>query len=371
MISPFGRAALTLDLLPIGIHKWDLLPRFLDCPEEFNVLAQEQLDQMLLSFPSVGKEHGRCLLSEARAQADRELVELRASDFSLVTIFDGSALYPDCLKECYRPPLFLEILGDPSCLLGPAFAIVGTRKPTSEGIRIAEDMAGQLASAGFVIVSGLAYGIDKAAHAGCLDASGRTVAVLGSGIDQIYPQPHEDLARRIIEQKGTVVSEFHLHAQPTPYSFPQRNRVISGLSVGVLVVEAAQHSGSLLTANFALEQNRDVFAIPGSIYTSQHVGTNQLIKNGAKLVQSCQDILEEFPVLAGTVASAGVAQETLTPEEQSVLSAVSSGCVSVDLLCSKLSKSAQQILSILTALEIRGLLIREGPDRFAAAQAQP
>ncbi len=369
MISSFGRVALALDLLPIGVRKWDLLSLFKD-PTEAAALTQDRLDQMLaLLLPTHGKESPSCDLASTYVKADEELAELQASGDSLVTIFDGPAAYPERLRECYRPPLFLEVRGDESILPHEAIAIVGSRKPTPEGLRTASDMAGQLASAGLAIISGLAYGIDKAAHIGCLDASGLTIAVLGSGIDQIYPVPHEGLAQRIIERGGAVISEFHLHTQPTPYSFPQRNRVISGLSLGVLVVEAAQQSGSLLTAGFALEQNREVFAIPGSIYAPQHVGTNHLIKTGAKLVQTTQDILEELPSFSGVLPFQQDRRPQLTTDEQRILDAIEDGCTSVDLLCARLSSSAHQVLGVLTTLELRGLLIREGPDSFAIVRS--
>jgi DNA processing protein len=226
-----------------------------------------------------------------------------------------------------------------------------------------------LAAAGLVVVSGLAYGIDKAAHAGCLDAGGQTIAVLGSSVDEIYPAIHGPIARTIAGSGGgAVISEFHLHTQPTVYTFPQRNRVISGLSLGVLVVEAAKESGSLLTANFALEQNREVFAIPGSIYAPQHVGTNALIKSGAKLVQSVHDVLDELPGFKAVAMGEERPSEALSQEEQSIISCIQTGCTSVDLLCERLACAAPQVLSVLTSLELRGLLVRRGPDSFGIVQ---
>ncbi len=222
-----------------------------------------------------------------------------------------------------------------------------------------------------MVVSGLAYGIDKAAHVGCLDGHGRTIAVLGSSIDEIYPTIHAPIARAIAESGGAVISEFHLHTQPTVYTFPQRNRVISGLSLGVLVVEAARESGSLLTANFALEQNREVFAIPGSIYAPQHVGTNTLIKSGAKLVQSVADVLDELPAIQRPSPRATNALlRALSQQEQEVVACIRSGCTSVDLLCEHLACAAPQVLSVLTSLELQGLLVRRGPDSFAIAQSR-
>lgn len=363
MISPFGRAALALDLLSLGVHKWELVP-LLETPLELETASQEKLDQFIRAMPGMA---GRVLsVSErdtALKRADAEINELTSLGASIVTLFDGSESYPSRLLECYRPPLFLEILGDASVLCKDSIAIVGSRKPTPEGIRTASDFAEQLADAGLVVVSGLAYGVDKAAHLGCLSAHGQTVAVLGSSIDEIYPTIHAAIAERIAAS-GAVVSEFHLHTQPTVYTFPQRNRIISGLSLGVLVVEAAKESGSLLTANFALEQNREVFAIPGSIYAPQHVGTNSLIKSGAKLVQSIQDILEEFPGVNAAVSPHPAMNANLTQEDRDVIACIQSGCTSVDLICERLTRPAPQVLSVLTGLELRGVVVRQGPDAF-------
>jgi len=369
MISPSGRAALALDLLPVGVSKWELLA-LLETPAELETATQERLDQM---FSAVRTTHGRQVSvlerDECLSRADAELEELRLMEASLVTVFDGPDIYPDPLRESYRPPLFLEVLGDAAVLAQPCIAVVGSRKPTPEGVRVASDFAGQLSAAGLVVVSGLAYGIDKAAHVGTLAAGGRTVAVLGSSIDQIYPSAHESLARQITAQKGAVISEFHVRTQPTVYTFPQRNRVISGLSLGVLVVEAAKQSGSLLTANFAVEQNREVFAIPGSIYAPQHVGTNKLIQSGAKLVQSAQDILDELPGFHTLCTEGRDLSRNLSELEQKVIESVQAGSTSVDLLVAQLSCPAPQILSALTSLELRGIVIRTGPDVFAVVRA--
>jgi DNA processing protein len=367
MISQFGRAALALDLLPLGVCKWDLVAP-LEAPDELEVVSQERLDQLLSASSSTrGKHVSLAERDAALEKADKEIGELNNLGASLMTMFDGPETYPARLLECYRPPLFLQILGDMTVLLKDCIAIVGSRKPTPEGVRAASDLAGQLAAAGLVVVSGLAYGIDKAAHVGCLDAGGQTIAVLGSSIDEVYPTIHSPIARSIAQNnRGAVISEFHLHTQPTVYTFPQRNRVISGLSLGVLVVEAAKESGSLITANFALEQNREVFAIPGSIYAPQHVGTNALIKSGAKLVQSAEDVLDELPGFK--ILPEEHSSEALSQQELAIADCIQTGCTSVDLLCERLAYTAPQVLSVLTSLELRGLLVRRGPDSFAIVQ---
>ncbi|HEY9093458.1 MAG TPA: DNA-processing protein DprA [Candidatus Cryosericum sp.] len=367
MVSSFGRVALALDLMPLGVSKWDLAGP-LQTPGSLEDCSRERLGALLDSLPATSGRHlSASDWDLAFQRADVELTALQSMGASIVTVFDAPRAYPGRLHECYRSPLVLEVLGDASVLLRDAVAVVGSRKATAEGIRTASDLAGQLSRAGLVIVSGLAYGIDKAAHMGCLEAGGATIAVLGSGIDTVYPSAHESVARRIVETGGAVISEFHLGTQPAPYTFPQRNRIISGLSLGVIVVEAAKDSGSLLTANFALEQNREVFAVPGSIYAANHVGTNALIKSGAKLVQDVNDILTELP---GFGPSSGPAiAAPLTEREGVVLRAIREGRTSVDLLCQHLQWSTADVLAVITRLEVAGVLLRSGPDTFTATES--
>ncbi len=209
----------------------------------------------------------------------------------LITLADEN--YPNLLLQTADPPPILFAKGHLSCLQHPSIAIVGSRNPTVQGERNAHDFALLLAQFGFNIVSGLAIGIDAAAHRGALNAKGRTIAVVGTGLDVVYPSQHRDMAHAVIEQ-GLLISEFALGTPSLPRNFVQRNRVISGLSMGCLVIEASLQSGSLITAKFATEQDREVFAIPGSIHSPQSKGCHQLIKQGAKLVDTVQDILQEL-----------------------------------------------------------------------------
>jgi len=202
--------------------------------------------------------------------------------------------YPPRLKQIPDPPLVLYVRGDVKVLSRYALAIVGTRRPTAYGSQVAQRLARDLAQRQLVIVSGLARGIDSAAHRGALEAAGKTVAVLGSGIDVIYPRENKLLAEQVTEC-GALISEFPPGTSPAPENFPIRNRTISGLTLGVVVVEAAEYSGSLITARLALEQNREVFAVPGNITSAQSFGPNHLIKQGAKLVDEWMDVIEEFP----------------------------------------------------------------------------
>ena len=209
-------------------------------------------------------------------------------------IGDRDPEMPPRLKAIPDAPAVLFLRGDPGVLSAPQIAIVGSRRATPAGARIARRLAGELAARGVVVTSGLAQGVDAEAHRGALDAGGRTVAVLGSALDRVYPAGHRSLADRIAGQ-GALVSEFPFGTPPAPWNFPWRNRIISGLSLGVLVVEAADRSGSLVTARLAADQGREVFAVPGSILNPLTAGCHRLLRDGAKLVERVEDVLEELP----------------------------------------------------------------------------
>ena len=203
--------------------------------------------------------------------------------------------YPERLAEIYDPPAVLWMRGDAALLKRPGIAVVGTRQPTPYGAGMAEMLARDLAGRGMAILSGMARGVDTAAHKGALDAGGKTVAVWGTGIDVVYPKENKKLAERIVEQGGTIVSEYAMGTFPAPQNFPIRNRILSGMSVGVLVVEAGEYSGTRITARCAMEQNRDVYAVPGNVTNKGAWGPNTLIKQGAKLTATWEDIWEELP----------------------------------------------------------------------------
>jgi DNA processing protein len=203
--------------------------------------------------------------------------------------------YPPELKQIYDPPLVLFVRGDVAVLAQPGIALVGTRHPTPYGVGMAERLACDLAARGLVIFSGLARGVDTAGHRGALSAKGKTVAVFGTGVEIIYPKENTKLVEQMLALGGAVVSEFPMGAFPAPQNFPIRNRIISGMSIGVLVIEAAEYSGTRITARCALEQNRDVFAVPGNVTNKNSWGPNTLIKQGAKLVATWEDIWEELP----------------------------------------------------------------------------
>jgi DNA processing protein len=206
----------------------------------------------------------------------------------------GDPGYPSLLEEIHDPPLILYARGNLEILGKPCIAIVGTRKPTIYGMQMAQGLAADLAGRGLCIISGLARGIDGCAHRGCIEEKGSTIAVLGCGIDVVYPREHRQLTQKIL-QNGLLLSEFPPGTSPAPQNFPIRNRIISGLALGTLIVEASEYSGSLITARLAMEQNREVFALPGNLTSPQSFGPNFLIKQGAKLVQTWRDIVEEMP----------------------------------------------------------------------------
>lgn len=231
--------------------------------------------------------------SEVPARADAEIERLDALGIELVTLDDSA--YPPLLREIHDPPLVLYARGAWREAIGrPCLAVVGSRRSSSYGVNAALSLSRELAASGLTIVSGLARGIDAAAHRGALEAKGLTVAVVGTGLENTYPAEHRRLADEIATS-GAILSEFPLGTPPLPQNFPYRNRLLSGLSFGVLIVEASEHSGSLITARLASEQGRDVYAVPGNITSQTSFGPNFLIKDGAKLIQCGRDVLEEIP----------------------------------------------------------------------------
>jgi DNA processing protein len=276
--------------------------------------------------------------------------------------------YPPQLKQIAKPPPLLYVRGNPNCLHLPQIAIVGSRRMTRGAEIIAKTWAKSLAASGFTITSGMAMGIDSCAHRGALEAyQGLSVAVVATGIDRIYPRHNASLAEGIIEKGGALVTEFAPGTPPLPSHFPQRNRIISGLSLGVLVVEAALNSGSLITAKCALEQNREVFAIPGSINSPQSKGCHQLIKQGACLVETTAELVEE---IAGPLASYGEKYknlvqmptensppETLTSEESLLLKIIGYEPILIDELDTPWPMD--KLLQLLIALELKGVIVSE------------
>ena len=265
-------------------------------------------------------------------------------------------LFPQALLNAADPPLMLYAQGQLELLVGEAIAVVGSRNPTRQGTDNARAFSAHLSHAGFTVVSGLALGIDAAAHAGGLEGPASTVAVVGTGLDRVYPKRHLTLARRIAEE-GLIVSEYSLGTPPLPENFPNRNRIIAALSRGTLVVEAALKSGSLITARLASESGREVFAIPGSIHSPQSRGCHALIKQGAKLVENAQDILEELRV-PGSAAPIVSTQAELALDGDVVLAALGFDPVTLDALVARTDWSAAALSVRLLELELNGQIAR-------------
>ena len=284
---------------------------------------------------------------------ENDLLWIDQPNNAVVTLSDP--LYPSLLKEINSPPPLLFVRGDKSLLSLPQIAMVGSRNPSSIGKQIAIDFAHSLASHGITITSGLALGIDAASHQGALNAKGLTIAVTGTGLDRVYPARNKKLATEIAET-GLLVSEFPPGTVAKANHFPRRNRIISGLSTGLLVIEAAKQSGSLITARMALEEGREVFAIPGSIHNPLARGCNALIKEGAKLVENTQDIFDELRYY-NQPHQEEVQEEvksTLDPEQQDLLNLVMFSPTSVDWLVQESGLSVEVISSMLLMLELQG-----------------
>ncbi len=314
-------------------------------------------------IPSLGvRPETRAYLQSPNWSAiEPELEWLSQLENHLVTWTDPA--YPRLLRETADPPLLLFLRGKREVLAGVHLAIVGSRHPTPGGAQTAFEFARHLAAMGLTIISGLAVGIDGAGHRGALAGGGVTLGVVGTGLDRVYPAQHRDLAHQIVE-RGALISEYALGTPPRAGNFPKRNRIIAGISVGTLVVEAARDSGSLITARLAVEAGREVFAIPGSIHNPLARGCHALIRQGAKLVETAQDVLEELSPLADSlrvpVATGGGAgptnqrEDELGADYQQLLAWMGYDPVSVDELVQRGGLTAEAVSSMLLVLELRG-----------------
>lgn len=297
-------------------------------------------------------------------EIERQLAAIEHHRVRVIMLSDEG--YPELLKEIHDPPPLLFVQGDFHESDARSVAIVGTRRATSYGKTMAEQIAGGLAQRGIPIVSGMARGIDSIAHRTALTRGGRTLAVLGCGVDVIYPPENRALKEQISES-GAVLSEFPMGTPPEAPNFPRRNRIISGLSVGTIVIEAGEKSGALFTANFALEQNREVFAVPGSANAFKSQGTNNLIKRGAKLVQTADDVLEELEgPLGGWTPPEPVlpVPDTLPPREKALLELLSAQPKHIDFLSDEAHLSTAELLTLLLSLELQGLVRQLPGKRF-------
>lgn len=292
---------------------------------------------------------------------DNELEKLERSGADIITILDDD--YPKILMEIYAPPPLLYYLGN-ICNYDFSLAVVGSRKTTEYGRMATINLVSQLAANGLTIVSGLALGVDTLAHQTALECRAKTIAVLGSGINQIYPSTNRKLAEKIIEQNGLIVSEFPLNTPPLKFNFPRRNRIISGLSLGTLVTEAKENSGALITARYALEQNREIFAVPGDIFQKNCQGPNNLIQMGAKLVTKATDILE---VLNLTQIQEKITVQNIIPAtemEKKILEIISREPIHVDKIVQYARLNISAVNATLTIMEMKGMIKHLGEQRY-------
>jgi len=289
---------------------------------------------------------------------EKDLIWLEQDNRHIVTIQDPR--YPELLKQIADPPGLIFVQGDVDLLSQWQLAIVGSRNPSASGVDASYEFARYLAQGGISITSGLAIGIDAAAHKGALSAGGKTIAVVGTGLDRVYPAKHRELAHEIADS-GAIISEFALGTPPKAENFPRRNRLISGLSLGTLVIEAAIRSGSLITARMAMEQGREVFAIPGSIHNPLARGCHKLIREGAKLVETATDILEELGALAGVqqpiienTRQAVSEPQELDKDYQCLLENLGYDPIQIDVLIERCGLTADVVSSMLLLLELQG-----------------
>lgn len=317
-----------------------------------------------------GKLASLLLKHDNSAQIEAALHWAAEAGNSILTLAD--AAYPQALLQIADPPSLIYAKGDISLLNAPALAIVGSRTATPQGEANATAFAQSFSAAGLIVISGLALGIDAAAHRGALKGSGGTIAVVGTGADRIYPARNAALAREIARH-GVVISEFPLGTPPAAHNFPRRNRLISGLARGVLVVEAAVDSGSLTTARLAAEQGREVFAIPGSIHSPTARGCHQLIKQGAKLVESAQDVLEElrWSVRVPVADASSPARAEEDDEAGRLLRQMGFDPVDPDQLALRAGLTADALFAILTVLELDGRVARLAGGRFQRINTLP
>lgn len=305
-------------------------------------------------------------LIRTRDQLDlqAEIARIERVGARIVALNDPA--YPPALRQVDSPPLLLYVRGTLLPADEQALAVVGTRKASPYGRDAAYGLSRQLARSAVTIISGLALGIDTAAHRGALDGGGRTIAVLGSGIDQLYPRENQGLAGEII-RFGAVISEFPLSTPPDARNFPRRNRIISGLAMGVLVVEAPENSGALITASTAAEQGRDVFAVPGNIFNPNSRGTNRLIQDGAKLVLDADDILDELKVARANIEVKRTTERVAPADdtERLLLDHLSADPLHVDDLARLCDLPIATVTSSLTIMELKGLVKKAGPMQYS------
>jgi len=349
---------LALSLAPgLGPRGWKKLMGEYEDPGRVLNSSAKELQKRVPGLNS--KVYAGIQKDNLKKAAEKELRKAEMLEVSIVSQMDSA--FPDVLKNIYDPPPLLYVKGNPDLISSNCVGMVGARASTTYGQRIASDLSRRLTLRGVTVVSGLALGIDTASHKGALRGSGATVGVLGCGVDVIYPRQNENLYKEIASH-GAIVSEYPFGTRPDSFRFPARNRIISGLSLGVVVVEAAKKSGSLITADFALEQGREVFAIPGRVDSSKSEGTHRLLQNGAKLVHTIEDIMEDLPVFVAPEKQGDKEPEnaseayTLSEDEQNLLCFMDIYPQAIDTLIQKSGLLPQKVNGLLLTMELKGVV---------------
>lgn len=363
-MEPDKRYWIALNLVPgVGSLSYRSLIRAFGDPQKVFAASRRKLE----AVEGVGPKLAETIANFPVAKRlKREMDRIERLGVSVLTYRDDT--YPRRLLTIYDPPPVLYVRGTLVASDDRAVAVVGSRVATRHGKTFAEQLARDLAVRGVTLVSGMARGIDSAAHRGALLGRGRTIAVLGSGVDVVYPSENRGLMDEIVSH-GAVVSEFPLGTEPYPSNFPRRNRIISGLAEGVVVVEATGRSGSLITANYALDQGREVFAVPGSVGLPNSQGTNRLLKQGAKLVERVEDILEEFPPLEESHPGAsregeGRCEPALSEEERAIFDLLGKEPVHIDHLITQTGWDASRVSRVLLNLELAGMVAQLAGKHF-------
>lgn len=349
-------ALVSLNLIGnIGSTRLKKLLDYFGKPENILRASPEKLSAIF----GIGEEITRAITCFKKEDLDRELTLAKSLGIKIITREDED--YPENLKNIFDPPIVLYLKGKLIPEDKNSIAIVGSRRASVYGLNCAEKFACELSNYGFTIISGMARGIDTYAHRGALKAKGRTIAVMGSGFNHIYPEENKELSERIAKC-GTVISEFPMNTEPLKQNFPRRNRIISGLSLGVLVVEAARNSGALITADCALEQGREVFALPGKVDSGTSFGTNSLIQQGAKLIANVADIIEELIIpVANIQKEDGKVKKSENShfeneDEYRLYELISDESVQLDDLVDKTNIDAKKISDILLRLQLKHLI---------------
>ncbi|OGT38541.1 MAG: DNA protecting protein DprA [Gammaproteobacteria bacterium RIFCSPHIGHO2_12_FULL_37_14] len=350
---------LALHHLPIQPRKILRWLEKLSTPENLLLANQEKLLMI-----GASKEEIFAIQKPNWLAVEKDLAWAEMADHAILSLSDED--YPSLLKQIIHPPLVLYVMGNKKALLRKQLAIVGSRQASPTGIKNAEQFAYQLSLAGLAITSGLALGVDAASHQGAIAAKGETISVFGTGLNHIYPRSNRRLAHEILEHQGVIISEFPLDTPPKAMNFPLRNRIIAGLSVGVLIIEAAHKSGSLITANYALEQGKEIFAIPGSIQNQTSKGCHYLIKQGAKLVECIEDILEELNIFTVEPTLKIATQQTnkqivkfgtkLTDQEKCLFEQIGYEISPIDVIILRTGLTRSEVSSILLSLELQGYI---------------